>query len=73
VNGNRPRDNNFLIESVDNNDQGLHGQAFQPENIEAVQEVTFLLDSFSAEYGRGGRCFEPCDQEWLKPVSWSGI
>jgi len=54
VNGNRPRDNNFLIESVDNNDQGLHGQAFQPENIEAVQEITFLLDSFSAEYGRGG-------------------
>lgn len=54
VNGNRPRDNNFLIESVDNNDQGLHGQAFQPENIEAIQEVTFLLDSFSAEYGRGG-------------------
>ena len=54
VNGNRPRDNNFLIEGVDNNDQGLHGQAFQPENIEAVSEVTFLLDSFSAEYGRGG-------------------
>ncbi len=54
VNGNRPRDNNFLIEGVDNNDQGLHGQAFQPENIEAVDEITFLLDSFSAEYGRGG-------------------
>jgi outer membrane receptor protein involved in Fe transport len=54
VNGNRPRDNNFLIESVDNNDQGIHGQAFQPNNIEAVQEVTFLLDSFSAEFGRGG-------------------
>jgi len=54
VNGNRPRDNNFLIESVDNNDQGLHGTAFTPENLEAIQEVTFLLDSFSAEYGRGG-------------------
>jgi hypothetical protein len=54
VNGNRPRDNNFLIESVDNNDQAIHGQAFQPENIEAVQEVSFLLDSFSAEFGRGG-------------------
>lgn len=54
VNGNRPRDNNFLIESVDNNDQGLHGQAFQPENIDAVQEMTVLLDSFPAEYGRGG-------------------
>ncbi|HEX3572203.1 MAG TPA: carboxypeptidase regulatory-like domain-containing protein [Acidobacteriaceae bacterium] len=54
VNGNRPRDNNFLIEGVDNNDQGIHGQAFQPGNIEAVQEITFLLNSFSAEFGRGG-------------------
>jgi hypothetical protein len=54
VNGNRPRDNNFLIEGVDNNDQGVHGQAFQPENIEAVDQVTFLLNSFSAEFGHGG-------------------
>lgn len=54
VNGTRPRDNNFLIEGVDNNDQGIHGQAFQPENTEAVQEVTFLLNSFSAEFGHGG-------------------
>lgn len=52
--GARPRSNNFLIEGVDNNDQGLHGQAFQPENIEAYDETTFLLNSFPAEYGRGG-------------------
>jgi hypothetical protein len=54
VNGSRPRDNNFLIEGMDNNDQGIHGQAFQPENTEAIQEVTFLLSSFSAEFGHGG-------------------
>ena len=54
VNGSRPRDNNFLIEGVDNNDQGIHGQAFQPQNLEAIQDVTFLLSSFSAEYGHGG-------------------
>lgn len=54
VNGARPRQNNFLLEGVDNNDQGIHGQAFQPENVEAVQEVTFLLNSFSAEFGHGG-------------------
>jgi hypothetical protein len=54
VNGNRPRDNNFLIEGEDNNDQGLHGTAFTPENIEAFEETTFLLNSFPAEYGRGG-------------------
>jgi len=54
VDGNRPRDNNFLIEGADNNDQGIHGQAFQPENLEAVDEITFLLNSFSPEYGGGG-------------------
>lgn len=54
VNGARPRDNNFLIEGMDNNDQGIHGQAFQPANAEAVQEVTFLLNSFPAEFGHGG-------------------
>jgi Carboxypeptidase regulatory-like domain len=54
VNGGRPRDNNFLIEGMDNNDQGIHGQAFQPANTEAVQEVTFLLNSFSGEFGHGG-------------------
>lgn len=54
VDGNRPRDNNFLIEGAENNDQGIHGQAFQPENLEAIQEVTFLLSSFSPQYGGGG-------------------
>ena len=54
VDGNRPRDNNFLIEGADNNDQGIHGQAFQPQNLEAVDEITFLLSSFSPEYGGGG-------------------
>lgn len=54
VNGNRPRGNNFLIEGAENNDQGLHGQAFQPLNDEAIQEVTFLLSSFSPEFGGGG-------------------
>jgi hypothetical protein len=54
ANGGRPRSNNFLIEGVDNNDQGLHGQAFQPENVEAYDQATFLLSSFPAEFGRGG-------------------
>ncbi len=53
-NGERPRGNNFLIEGQDNNDAGIHGQGLQPENVEAVQEVTVLLNSTSAEYGHGG-------------------
>jgi len=54
VNGLRPRANNFLIDGFDNNDNGITGQAFQPQNTEAVQEITFLTNSYAAEYGRGG-------------------
>lgn len=54
ANGNRPRDNNFLLEGAENDDQGVHGQAFTPENLEAIEEVTFLLSSFSPEFGGGG-------------------
>jgi hypothetical protein len=54
VNGSRPRANNFLIDSVDNNDYGISGQAYQPDNVGAIQEVTILTNAYTAEYGRGG-------------------
>jgi outer membrane receptor protein involved in Fe transport len=54
VNGTRPRANNFLIDGQDNNDNGINGQAFQTQNLEAVQQVTILMNSYAAEYGRGG-------------------
>lgn len=54
TNGSRPRSNNYLIEGQDNNDAGIAGQALQPENEEAIESVTFLLNSNAAEFGRGG-------------------
>jgi hypothetical protein len=54
VNGTRPRSNNFLIDGQDDNDYGLTGQAYQPNNYGAIQEVTILTNSYGAEYGRGG-------------------
>ena len=54
VNGTRPRANNFLIDGQDDNDYAITGQAYQPVNIGAIQEVTILTNSYSAEYGRGG-------------------
>lgn len=54
VNGSRPQANNFLIDGQDNNDYALTGQAFQPVNYGAIQEVAILTNSYSAEYGRGG-------------------
>ncbi|HXC33271.1 MAG TPA: carboxypeptidase regulatory-like domain-containing protein [Verrucomicrobiae bacterium] len=54
VDGTRPRANNFLIDGQDDNDYGSTGQAYQPINYGAVQEVTILTNSYAAEYGRGG-------------------
>jgi outer membrane receptor protein involved in Fe transport len=54
VNGTRPRSNNFLIDGQDDNDYGIAGQAFQPTNAGAIEEVTILTNAYSAEYGRGG-------------------
>ena len=54
VDGLRPRSNNFLIDGFDNNDNGIQGQAIQPQNLEAVSEVVVQTNSYSAEFGRGG-------------------
>jgi len=54
VNGNRARANNFLIEGQDNNDAGIGGQGMQPENLQAVQEVSIMTNAYSAEFGHGG-------------------
>jgi hypothetical protein len=54
VNGTRPRANNFLIEGQDDNDYGIGGQAFQPNNLGAIQGFTILTNAYGAEFGRGG-------------------
>lgn len=54
VNGTRPRANNFLIDGQDDNDYAIAGQAYQPINAGAIQELTILTNAYSAEYGRGG-------------------
>jgi hypothetical protein len=53
-NGSRSRGNSFLVEGQDNNDAGIRGQGFQPENLDSIQEVTVLLNSTSAEFGNAG-------------------
>ncbi|MBI4469959.1 MAG: TonB-dependent receptor [Acidobacteria bacterium] len=54
VNGTRPRGNNFLLDGQDNNDNSIAGQAFQPINRDAIQEVAVLQGNNSAEFGRAG-------------------
>jgi Carboxypeptidase regulatory-like domain len=50
IGGNRPRNNNFTVDGVDNNRLDVTGTAL-PVISEAVQEFNLLTNQFSAEYG----------------------
>lgn len=50
VGGQRPRNNNFTIEGVDNNRKDITGPLLQLPN-DAVQEFSVLQNQFSAEFG----------------------
>ncbi len=50
IGGNRPRQNNFVVDGVDNNDPSLTG-SLAPVISEAVEEFSLLTNQFSAEYG----------------------
>jgi carboxypeptidase family protein len=54
VNGQRPRANNYLLDSTENNDIVFTGIA-QPFNMaDAVEEVSVQTGIFGAEFGRAG-------------------
>src|SRR5437763_2618187 len=50
VGGQRPRNNNFTIEGVDNNNKGVTGPLIQLPG-DAVAEFTLLQNQYSPEYG----------------------
>jgi hypothetical protein len=50
VGGQRPRNNNFTIEGVDNNNKSVTGPLVQIPN-DAVAEFTLLQNNFSPEFG----------------------
>lgn len=50
IGGNRPRNNNFTIDGVDNNDITVTG-SLAPVIQDAVAEFNLLTNQFSAEYG----------------------
>lgn len=54
VNGLRSRSNNQLIDGLDNNDNSITGQAYQPTVRDGYSEVAILSSNYSAEYGRAG-------------------
>ena len=50
VSGQRPRNNNFTVEGVDNNNKGVTGPLLQLPN-DSVDQFTVLQNQFSAEFG----------------------
>jgi len=50
VGGQRPRNNNFTVEGIDNNSKSVTGPLIFVPN-DAVQEFTLLQNQFTAEYG----------------------
>ncbi|HEV7217420.1 MAG TPA: carboxypeptidase-like regulatory domain-containing protein, partial [Terriglobales bacterium] len=50
VGGQRPRDNNFTVEGVDNNNKSVTGALITVPN-DAVQNFTLLENQFNAEFG----------------------
>jgi hypothetical protein len=50
VSGQRPRNNNFTVEGVDNNDKSVTGPLLQLPN-DAVDQFTVLQNQFSPEFG----------------------
>jgi hypothetical protein len=54
VNGSRDRNNNFLLDGVDNNDTSVPGgpAGVLAINPDSTQEFRVITDTFNAEYGR---------------------
>ena len=54
VNGARDRNNNFLLDGVDNNDTSVPGASsgVLSANPDSTQEFRVITDNFNAEYGR---------------------
>jgi hypothetical protein len=50
VGGQRPRNNNFTIEGIDNNNKAVSGPLVQAPN-DAVSEFTVIANQFSPEFG----------------------
>ena len=51
IGGQRPRNNNFMVEGVDNNSKSVTGRLVDVPN-EAVAEFSLLQNQYSAEFGR---------------------
>jgi hypothetical protein len=77
VNGSRSRDNNFIIDSVDNNEPLFGGAATQFTNTDAFSEYSIITSQYKAEYGRNSGSIvniitERGGNQWHGSAFWFG-
>jgi len=77
ANGSRGRDNNFIIDSVDNNEPLFGGAATQFTNSDLFAEYRILTNQFKAEYGRNSGSVvnivtERGGNRWRGSLFWFG-
>jgi Carboxypeptidase regulatory-like domain/TonB dependent receptor len=77
VNGSPSRDNNFIIDSVDNNEPLFGGAATQFTNTDAFSEYSVITTQYKAEYGRNSGSVvniitERGGNQWHGSAFWFG-
>ena len=69
ANGQRARDNNYMLDGVDNNETWLQTVVLFP-SVDALDEFKLQTSTYSAEFGRSTRRRrQPADQVGHEPVS----
>ena len=71
VGGQRPYNNNFTVEGVDNNNKSVTGNLISVPN-DAVENFTLLSNQFNSE-PLLGRSVQYYDQEWDQQLSWVAV
>jgi hypothetical protein len=77
VNGSRSRDNNFIIDSMDNNEPLFGGAATQFTNTDTFSEYSIVTNEYKAEYGRNSGSIvniitERGGNQWHGSAFWFG-
>ena len=73
ANGQRNRDNNFLLDGLDNNEVWLNTVAIYP-NVDALDELKVQTGIYAAEFGRSlGRRGEPADEVGRQHAPWKRV
>ncbi len=73
ISGQRPRNNNFMLDGIDNNSKSVTGPLLYVSN-EAVGQFVLLQNIYSAQYGHSSRrTVQHPDQNGYEPTAWRSL